>query len=283
MILWPLLYLACHDNLQKDFDGQHGIHQYGERLFPFKILWQNDPNGVDYPREYTRAALERLVKCALLDQFPAQHPDRALFERICHVCSFMCAHDPKDRKMLQQSPLSATEQCFNYLVSGDPTAYAGAAAAPPALIPAADTTFDAVCQFIDNFCASGHIRASAQVVNATDGYRKIAFSSRPSLPVEYRVSPEKCWLFLNTNPDPTPHLPLLKFEDCQRPDYCVLPTRDHVPDPRAIFLPRNKFCMRVQDEEGGMLDVARLTLLVQSDWFTVFRYERPGGVPWIIK
>ncbi len=29
--------------------------------------------------------------------------------------------------------------------------------------------------------------------------------------------------------------------------------------------------------------MSRLTLLTQRDWFTVFRYERPGQSPWIIK
>lgn len=33
----------------------------------------------------------------------------------------------------------------------------------------------------------------------------------------------------------------------------------------------------------GMFDVQHLTLLTQRDWFTVFRYERPGQSPWIIK
>ena len=299
MILWPLLYLACEANLRKDF-RKSGDHAFFARLFPFDLLWGNDKN----PMIYDRSKLTVLIKTALLDKFLQSSPDRAAFETMCHVLGFMCAHDPKERKIDTQSPLSATEQCFNYLCTGN--VQSDAAAAACASFSTVDPTFDPVCNFIDNFCASGHHRGGRiKVSQKTDRWRRIVFSRQPQH-VEYeRVSEEQSWLFLKRNAVPHAQFPLT-YEDCMTPDYYVVmhlpltstqilcikrrvkqvPSQQHVhgtSQPRAIFLPRNRFCFGPTGDIAGMFDVSRMTLLTQRDWFTVFRYERPGQSPWIIK
>lgn len=145
--------------------------------------------------------------------------------------------------------------------------------------------FDPVCKFIDNFCASGHIRGNATVLAKTRQWQQVKFSFKAAT-VDYDVmSPEQSWLFVNRHPDARQLAPVLTFKDCLTPDYCVLPSQQLVHGtacPRPMFLPRDKFCSG-SDSDTGMLDVARLTLLTQRNWFTVFRYERPGQSPWIIK
>lgn len=277
MILWPLLYLACENHLRKDFDAK-GDHKFANRLFPFASLWGNDQGR---PEIYGRAKLVKLIQNVLLDQFSEESPDRMLFERMCHICGFMCAHDPKERKIAPDSFLSATEQCLNFLDS------ARLPKMPITAAPGVDSTFDPVCKFIDNFCASGHFRGSSQVVSKTDSLRKINFKFADFAPrdVEYENSPEKNWLFVNRKPSPVSGGPLT-FEDCLTPDYFVLPPKEFVfgnAQPRAIYLPRNKFCLGKDSSADGMFDPAFLTLLTQRDWFTVFRYERPDHSPWIIK
>jgi hypothetical protein len=290
MILWPLLYLACQANFERDFDVlPEKLHDYAGRLFPFHVVWRNNQEN---PMPYDRGVLVALIKDALLDKFSSPHCD--IFERICHICGFMCAHDPKDRKMVPQSPLTATEQCLHYLVTGSAVA---AAAIPPnapqtppehnldLAPPSMHETFDPVCKFIDNFCASGHVRGTATVLAKTHHWQQLKFSSKAAT-VDYdRMSPEQSWLFANRNPDPRPLTSALTFKDCLTPDYCVLPSQQlvHGPAcPRLIFLPRDKFCSGA-GSDAGMFDVAQLTLLTQTDWFTVFRYERLGHSPWIIK
>jgi hypothetical protein len=100
------------------------------------------------------------------------------------------------------------------------------------------------------------------------------------------------WLFVIRQNDPIPRNDFLAmtYANCLTPDYCVLPTPSHVhaaaaaaAPPRAIFLTRNKFCCGADSSVPGMFDVERLALLTQRDWFTVFRYERPGQPSWIVK
>jgi hypothetical protein len=202
--------------LRKDY-RKDGKHAFSARLFPFDVLWGNDRNT---PMIYDRSKLTTLISSALLDKFPQSSPDRAVFETMCHILGFMCAHDPLQRKMDAQSPLSATEQCFNYLCSGN--AQSGDAAAACASFSSVDQTFDPVCKFIDNFCASGHHRGGKiKVSQKTDRWRRIVFS-RKTQPVEYeRVSPEQSWLFLNRNAVPHAQIPLT-YEDCMTPDYYVV-------------------------------------------------------------
>jgi hypothetical protein len=277
MILWPLLYLACERNLREDL-GSKDKHK--RRMFPFDDLWENKEGR---PQTYDRAELLGLIKISLQEKFSPASPNRELFERMCHICSFMCAHDPKERKMLPESSVSATEQCLNFLQTGNPQ--------PPKMLaatPAVTAAFDPVCKFIDNFCASGHFRGSSKVISKTARWRHILFQFADFLPrnVEYVESPAKNWLFVNRNPEPVSGAPLT-FEDCLTPDYLVLPPPEFVfghAQPRAIFLPRNKFCFGIDSSADGMFDPKFLTLLTQRDfWFTVFRYERPDHPPWIIK
>jgi hypothetical protein len=83
----------------------------------------------------------------------------------------------------------------------------------------------------------------------------------------------------------------LTYVDCLKPDFYVQPPQALVhgnAPPRAIFLPRNLFCYGVPvpgvaGDRPGMLDVCGLSLVIQRDWFTVFRYQRPGLPPFIIK
>jgi len=87
----------------------------------------------------------------------------------------------------------------------------------------------------------------------------------------YEQSGSQSWLFVNG----AASIPKfrdaqfkgLTYEDCLTPDYCVLPCACcHVHSsiqPRAIFLPRNKFCRGADGTVAGMFDVSRLTLLTQ--------------------
>jgi hypothetical protein len=277
MILWPLLYLAVERNLREDLGTKDKSRR---RMFPFDDLWENKEGR---PVTYDRAKLLGLIKISLQEKFsPASPNDRELFERMCHICSFMCAHDPNERKMQTESSVSAAEQCLNFLNTGNVQLQQALVATP-----AAAAAFDPVCKFIDNFCASGHFRGSSKVVSYTARWRKIHFKFSDFAPrdVEYENSPEKNWLFVNRNPVPVSGVPLT-FEDCLTPDYLVLPPQELVfrkAQPRAIFLPRNKFCSGIDSSTEDMFDPACLTLLTQRDWFTVFRYERPNHPPWIIK
>jgi hypothetical protein len=107
MILWPFLYLACEANFERDFDAMpERNHVYAGRLFPHDLLWGNNRNE---PVPYDRGALVALIKRVLSDKFSASSPHGDIFERICHICVFMCAHDPKDREMLPQSPVSVCD------------------------------------------------------------------------------------------------------------------------------------------------------------------------------
>ena len=248
-------------------------------MFPFDDLWENKEGR---PRTYDRAKLLGLIKISLQEKFSRESPDRELFERMCHICSFMCAHDPNERKMRPESSVSAAEQCLNVLNSDNVQLQQALVATP-----AAAAAFDPVCKFIDSFCASGHFRGSSKVVSEIDQWRKINFKFADFAPrdVEYENSPEKNWLFVNRKPSPVSGGPLT-FEDCLTPDYFVLPPKEFVfgnAQPRAIYLPRNKFCLGKDSSADGMFDPAFLTLLTQRDWFTVFRYERPDHSPWIIK
>ena len=312
MILWPLLYLACKQNLERDsrdFFSGRGPPNYPNRMFPFQRLWgSSNPNVYVPPKEYQRGELTQrndptvpmtlgnLIFGDLLQKFSspgqgATAQDTALFEKICRVCSFMCAHNPNERKIDPTSPLSASQQCLDFLQG------AGAPPPPPlAAAAAADTggCFDPVCQFIDNFCASGHYSGTAKVVGQGDKRREVQFkiAGKPATKTVYEQSGSQSWLFVNG----AASIPKfrdaqfkgLTYEDCLTPDYCVLPCACcHVHSsiqPRAIFLPRNKFCRGADGTVAGMFDVSRLTLLTQRDWFTVFRYNRPGGAgSWIIK
>jgi hypothetical protein len=282
MILWPLLYLACEDNLRKDFD-EDGYHRYVGRMFPFEEVW-----GSSRASAYDRSKCFGVIKRSLQDKFSQASPDVQLFERMCHICSFMCAHDPKDRKMRPEALQSAAEQCLNYLHTGDTQL----PQTPVIASPTSDATFDPVCKFIDTFCASGHFSGSAEVVSDDAEYRQIKFTFHlehsTHRTVTYAKSPHQDWLFVNEKPGPVSDLfsGSLTYDDCLTPDYFALPPQQLVPGtarPRAIFLPRNKFCIGMDDSMGGMLNPAHLTLLTQRDWFTVFRYERPGQQPWIIK
>jgi serine/threonine protein kinase len=287
MILWPLLYLTCEDNLRQDFD-EDGDHNYGGRMFPFEAVW-----GSKRASAYDRSKCLSVIKLSLQDKFSPASPDLQLFERMCHICSFMCSHDPKDRKMRPEAMQSAAEQCLSFLLTGTDKTQLPLTPiiAGPIAGPTTDTTFDPVCKFIDTFCASGHFRGSAEVVRDDAGYRQLKFKFHlehsTSRTVTYRKSPDQDWLFVNENPGPVSDFfsGSLTYDDCLTPDYFVLP-QELVPGtarPRAIFLPRNKFCYGMDESRGGMLNPARLTLLTQRDWFTVFRYERPGQQPWIIK
>jgi hypothetical protein len=282
MILWPLLYLACEDNLRKDFD-EDGDHRYGGRMFPFEAVW-----GSSRASAYERSKLRGVIKRSLLDKFSQASPNVQLFERMCDICSFMCAHDPKDRKMRPDAVQSAAEQCLNYLNTGDTQL----PQTPIAASATSDATFDPVCKFIDTFCASGHFRGSAEVVSDEDTHRQLKFTFHHEhsthRTVTYVKSRDQDWLFVNERPGPVSDFlsGSLTYDDCLTPDYFALPPQHLVSGtarPRAIFLPRNKFCHGMHDSAGGMLDPARLTLLTQRDWFTVFRYERHGQQPWIVK
>jgi serine/threonine protein kinase len=304
MILWPLMYLACKQNLQKDlqsFFSGRGKPDYAKRMFPFECLW-----GASTPKRYERGefsqrnpnvpmTLGNLIFEQLLQKFSspeqaATDEDKALFERICRVCSFMCAHNPQHRKIDPDSPLSAAQQCLDFLQgAGAPPPPPPAAAAAPDMVD----SFDPVCKFIDNFCASGHYSGTAKVLGNRERWREVQFkiAGRTTKTV-YEQSGSQSWLLVNG----TASIPKfrdaqfqgLTYDDCLTPDYCVLPCACcHVHSsiqPRAIFLPRNKFCRGADGTVAGMFDVSRLTLLTQRDWFTVFRYNLPGGAgSWIIK
>jgi hypothetical protein len=281
MILWPLLYLACEENLRYDLE-ENGDHNYKGRTFPFHTLW----GGGRRPEMYYRSELVSLIDSSLLQNFSQESPNRELFERICHVCSFMCAHDPRERKIVPESFVSATEQCLNYLNTGNLQLPEMSIIANPGF----DSTFDHVCKFIDTFCASGHFRGSATVLRYDSISRDIKFTFQlqqnlASRTVQYAKSRDQDWLFVNQNPDQVCHFPLT-YEDCLTPDYFVLPPQEFVSgsaQPRAIFLPRDKFCCSMDRTRGGMFEPAFLTLLTQREWFTVFQYKHHGQSPWIIK
>ena len=81
----------------------------------------------------------------------------------------------------------------------------------------------------------------------------------------------------------------LTYQNCITPDFYVQPPQAQVHGltrPRAIFLPRNLFCFGIDSDHPqlpGMLDISNLTVIAQRDWFTVFRYHKPGNLPFIIK
>jgi hypothetical protein len=97
------------------------------------------------------------------------------------------------------------------------------------------------------------------------------------------------WLFVRARIDNIPCAEL-SFEDCLVPDFYVKPLQSQVHGntaPRSIFLPRNFFCYGVgahSHQVPALFDISHLTLLIQREWFTVFRYVKPGHhSPWIIK
>ena len=91
------------------------------------------------------------------------------------------------------------------------------------------------------------------------------------------------WLHVRKEEEPRkiPNPPLTHL-DCLAPDFYVKPAQGNVhgtAQPRPIFLPRNLFCYGIGRATSlGMLDVSNLTLLFQSEWFTVFRYCSPSEV-----
>lgn len=297
MILWPLLYLACQQNLSNDFNAD-GLHNFGGRMFPFQLLGYVEVIREQWvPRKYERGIFSKrdsksnmtvgnLIYEQLLLKFASQAStpdDKILFERMCHVCLFMCAFDPKDRKLDPHSPMSASQQCLNFLQHAD------ASFSLPAADVGACTTgsvFDCVCAFIDNFCASGHYSGVARILSKTDRVRRVQFkSSLLSWSGEYSQSECKHWLFVNQSPTPVSDYRAMTFQNCLAPDYCVVPPQVALhasAQPRAIFLPRNKFCCGAVGL-ASMFEIECLSFVTQRDWFTVFRYERHGLPPWIVK
>jgi hypothetical protein len=294
--------LACEQNFAADFDAT-GDHNFVGRLFPFTLLWASTR-----PKEYDRGlfverdvskdpnarySLGSLIFEKLLKPFSAQaatREDKVLFERICYVCSFMCAHDPQDRKIDPKSPLSASQQCLDFLENRHAQLQR-----PSIDLEPSGVVFGPVCKFIDNFCASGHYRGTARVLRRTDRWRQVQFQIAGQLSArtaDYHQSskPGQSWLFVFRENDPIPRndFQAMTYANCLTPDYCVLPAPAQVhsavaAQPRAIFLPRNKFCCGADSSVPGMFDVERLALLTQRDWFTVFRYEKPGQPSWIVK
>jgi hypothetical protein len=167
-----------------------------------------------------------------------------------------------------------------------------------------DDSFDCVCKFINNFCASGHLRGTAEVTSVPHNpeiyvsftfERPIEKESKTAVYEHLRPKeswPERLfrfpeWLLVRKDIGPIPSA-ALTYQECLTPDFYVLPLQLHVRgnvSPRAIVLPRNLFCfgIGVQPEFPGLLDVANLTLLFQSEWFTVFRYQFSATESWIIK
>jgi serine/threonine protein kinase len=81
MIIWPMLFWACPDNLKTDLKTQN---QLG-RKFPFP--------GPD-PDLFTQEILKDLIQRHLLDRFPKDHTttqlDKDLFKLICDILEKMC-------------------------------------------------------------------------------------------------------------------------------------------------------------------------------------------------
>ena len=178
---------------------------------------------------------------------------------------------------------------------------AGTGAEASALAGVGDDTFESVCEFIDNFCASGHFRGSAEMRSCSGPEIQIFFKfespvdpSKQPVYVYETLLPKPSWpecLFRwpewlhvrKEEPRKIPDTPLTPW-DCLAPDFYVKPPQAIVRDnsqPRSIFLPRNLFCFGI-GRAPTMLDVSNLTLLFQTEWFTVFRYCSPGE-SWIIK
>jgi hypothetical protein len=161
--------------------------------------------------------------------------------------------------------------------------------------------FDSVCKFIDNFCASGHFRGSAETLSSFDQEISISLNFEDPLQDEARLVayqrlqpksswPEclfRCpeWLLVRKDMGLVPAT-ALTYRECLTPDFYVQPLQFHVHGnvrPREIFLPRNLFCFGIGHGRSlGMLDVSNLTLLFQSEWFTVLRYQIHDKA-WIIK
>jgi hypothetical protein len=169
-------------------------------------------------------------------------------------------------------------------------------------VPCVDASFNYVCKFVDNFCASGHFRGSAEVTielqgvnisftfenpqnqNTTSSYKRLQPAA--SWPQCLFRCPE--WLLVRHGADASVPQSALTYTDCLTPDFYVQPLHSHVRgnvQPRGIFLPRNLFCYGIGQGHllPGMLDVSSLSLLHQSEWFTVFRYEMFSGKNIIIK
>jgi hypothetical protein len=170
----------------------------------------------------------------------------------------------------------------------------------PVAAPAVHASFNCVCKFVDKFCASGHFRGSAEVTIVPQGVTiSFTFEHPPyqNTASYERLQPEaswpqclfRCpeWLLVRKSIGPIPKS-ALTYTECLTPDFYVQPLHSHVRgnvQPRAIFLPRNLFCYGIGQGHllPGMLDVSTLTLLYQSEWFTVFRYEMFPGKNIIIK
>jgi hypothetical protein len=167
-------------------------------------------------------------------------------------------------------------------------------------VPAVDASFDCVCKFINKFCASGHHRGTAEVTSAPQNPEiSVSFTfEKPIKAVYENLRPKESWperlfrfpewLLVRKDIGPRAIPSALTYQECLTPDFYVLPLQSHVLGnvcPRAIFLPRNLFCFGivVQPQFPGLLDVANLTLLFQSEWFTVFRYQFSATESWIIK
>lgn len=196
--------------------------------------------------------------------------------------------------------LPTTKSCDAETAVAVPTAAAATSAAG-----AGNDTFKSVCKFIDNFCASGHFRGSAEMLSCSGPEIEVSFRfekpidpSKPLVHVYESLFPNPSWperlfrwpewLYIRKNVGEPPHASLTPW-DCLAPDFYVKPPQANVRDnaqPRSIFLPRNLFCYGIgRTPTGitpGMLDVSNLTLLFQTEWFTVFRYCSPGE-SWIIK
>jgi hypothetical protein len=204
-----------------------------------------------------------------------------------------CAPDPDERW--------TAERCLLELHT--PVAAAdGGLHTTVAPVPAVDAPFNYVCKFVDKFCASGHFRGSAEVTFAPLGVN-ISFTfenpqNQNTFSCYKRLQPVaswplclfRCpeWLLVRDGSDASIPQSALVYTDCLTPDFYVQPLHSHVRgnvQPRGIFLPRNLFCYGIGQGHllPGMLDVSSLTLLHQSEWFTVFRYELLPGKNIIIK
>jgi serine/threonine protein kinase len=88
MILWPMLFWACPDNLKKNKYNAHGqiVNLFASRKFPFP------PSYDKHPEQFSQADLHKLIKDKLVDKFQdSQRQSR--FKKICDILAKMCAFE----------------------------------------------------------------------------------------------------------------------------------------------------------------------------------------------
>lgn len=85
MILWPMLFWACVENLKKNkFNGQgKEINFFVGRKFPFP------PSYDKQPETFSQADLQKLIKENLVDKFHDSQR-QSLFNKMCDILEKMC-------------------------------------------------------------------------------------------------------------------------------------------------------------------------------------------------